>query len=116
MPRPSALMRATSITPFITDHDNGLARARLSAEGRAPLLVGAARRADFVALGARDEVRAIVAKVTVDIVPCRVPAPSEPPRSEASAPGQEPPSRTVRLLRPPGRHPAVPHSEAGAVQ
>jgi len=116
VPRPSAFRRATSITPFITDHDNDLARARLSAEGRASLLVGAARRADLVALGARDEVRGIVAGVTFDIVPCRLPAPSEPPPSEASAPGQEPPSRTVRLLRRHGRHPAVPHSEAGAVQ
>jgi hypothetical protein len=114
VPRPSAFRRAASITPFITDHDNG--RARCAAEGRASLLVGAARRADLVALGARDEVRAIVAGVTFDIAPCRVRAPSELPPSEASGPGQDPPSRTVRLLRRHGRHPAVPHSEPGAVQ
>ena len=116
VPRPSAFRRAASITPSITDHDDGLARARLSAEGRASLRVGAARRADLVAFGARDEVRTIVAGLTFDTAPCRVPARSEPPPSEASAPGQEPPPRTVRLARRRGRHPAPPYSEAGAVQ
>ena len=94
MPRPFALRRAAAITSFVTNHDADFARAGLAAVRRAVLLVRAARLEDVVAWEEWDEVRAIVAGMTLDLVPYLfpAPAPSEPP------PTQLPPSRSVRLF------------------
>ena len=99
MPRPYARRRAASITSFVTDHDGDFARAGVSADRRASLLVRAARLENVVAWEEWDEVRAIVAGMTFDLAPflCPAPAVPEPPRTTMR------PSRTVRPVWRRGR-------------
>ena len=99
MPRPCALRRAASITSVATDHDGDFARAGVSADRRASLLVRAARLENVVAGEEWDQVLAIVAGMTFDPTPVRCPAPAirEPPRSTMG------PSRTVRPVWRRGR-------------